>query len=252
MEQPQRSGIGSPSALSLPLSSRDRALVELVARFRQLSAGQIFLTLFAGCASKTPCDRALKRLCERRFLSRLARPVGGDGGGSSQYVYQLGRAGWRLLGQAGAYWAARSVNLHTLAVAQCYVALKQAEAAGSMGVLRFETEPECHRSVGTVHLTPDAYAEVGLATQRMKYSLFLEIDRGTEHANVIRGKCAHYWRAYQQWAGEHFPYVVFVVPDANRARDIRRVVTAGPEAALQMFHIYEAARLVEDIHRSLQ
>lgn len=122
-------------------------MVELVARFRQLSAGHVHAALFADCASKTPCDRALKRLCGRGYLARLIRPVGGDGGGSSQYVYQLGRAGWRLLGLQGTFWTARSVNLHSLAIADCFIQLRVAEQQGLLTVLLFDTEPRCHRGL---------------------------------------------------------------------------------------------------------
>ena len=251
MSQLSRSSIGVYDGPSV-LSPRDRALVELVARFRQLSAGHVQAALFADCTSKTPCDRALKRLCERGYLARLARPVGGDGGGSSQYVYQLGRAGWRLLGLQGTFWTARSVNLHSLAIADCFVRLRTAEQQGHLTVLRFDTEPTCHRRVGSIRLTPDAYAEVGFAERRVKFSFYLEIDRGTEKADVIRDKFVRYWHAYQQWDEEHFPYVVFVVPDAARLRDVARVVNTGPEAAHALFYIFEAASFVKDIHSNMQ
>lgn len=252
MSQPSTGGIGARRPLAPPLSERDRAVVDLVARFRQLSAGQVHAALFADCASKTPCDRALKRLCERGYLARLTRPTGGDGGGSNQFVYQLGRAGWRLAGISAAYWAPRSVNLHTLAIADCFVALKHAEHTGELAVLRFETEPDCHRTVGTVELTPDTYAEVGIAARRLKFSLYLEVDRGTEKAEVIRGKCARYWQAYQGWPDEHFPYVVFVVPDAQRRSEIARIVKGGPESAHNLFRVFELSSLPGDIHRNLQ
>ena len=69
---------------------RDVQVVELVGRFRLMTAEQIRSVVFPAQASKTPLDRALKRLTDAGYLTRLGRMVGGFGGGSGQYVYQLG------------------------------------------------------------------------------------------------------------------------------------------------------------------
>jgi hypothetical protein len=238
------SGIPSSGALRPPLSARDRGLVELAGRFHQLTAGQLSVLLFADHASKTPLDRCLKRLVERRYVARLTRPVGGDGGGSAQYVYQLGRAGWRLLGKPGDYWPFRAVNLHTLAVADCFVAVTQADRAGDCTLLGFEPEPGCHVTVGTALLTPDAYAEVGYRDDGVKVACWLEVDRGTEHREVIKEKCVRYWHAYQQWESDVFPSVVFVVPDEQRAAIIRQVIAGGPAEAQELFHVVTHVGLV--------
>lgn len=216
------------------LSARDRAVVELVGKFRQMTRGQIRASLFQALASPTPVDRTLKRLVERGYLARLARLVGGDRGGSAQYVYQLGRAGWKLLDRPGAYWAPRAVNLHALAVADCFVALKEAEQRGELEVISFTTELDCHEVVGQVRLTPDAYVE--LAVGGRKLISWLEVDRGTEHLGVIQEKCERYWKAFTsgQWDGV-FPYVLFIVPDEQRLRAIERVVQAGPVEAHEIF-----------------
>jgi hypothetical protein len=221
--------------LPVTLSPRDRSVVELVARFRQLTAEHIRAALFADVSSKTPCDRALKRLCERRYLVRLPRLVGGVGGGGQQGCYQLGRAGWRLLERSGSYWAARTVNAHTLAIADCYVALKQAERCGALALLGFETEPTCHRAVGGIQLTPDAYAEVGIPERRLKYRLWLEVDLDSEHSSVIRQKCLRYWQAYHEWPEATFPFVVFVARDHRRREQLARISAAGPEPARALF-----------------
>ncbi|WP_367133282.1 replication-relaxation family protein [Saccharothrix sp. HUAS TT1] len=216
------------------LSERDRAVVELVGRFRQLTTKQVRALNFADLASPTPADRTLKRLVERKYLARLERLLGGHRGGSAQYVYQLGRAGWKLVGREGAYWAPRAVNLHALAVADCFVALKDAERRGKLEVVTFTTEPDCHQIVGQVCLTPDAYIE--LAVHGQKLTSWLEVDRGTEHLGVIREKCERYWKAFNsgQWDGV-FPYVLFVVPDDRRTSAIQRVFRAGPAEAEQLF-----------------
>ncbi|MBP2322632.1 hypothetical protein JOF56_003017 [Kibdelosporangium banguiense] len=210
--------------------------MRLIGQFRQLTTSQIRALAFADMASKTPLDRTLKRLTERKYLVRLQRLVGGSYGGSGQYVYQLGRQGWKLLNKPGDYWAPRAVNLHTLAIADCLVALKRVEGSGLLEVVEFVTEPECHKTVGDQLLTPDAYVE--LNHRGNKLLSWLEIDRGTEHADKIQEKCVRYWKASVsgQWDG-YFPYVLFVVPDVHRQRAIERVIQSGPADAQALFNV---------------
>jgi hypothetical protein len=236
------------SDVEVALSARDREVVELVGRFRQLATHHIRTTLFAELSSPTPCDRTLKRLVERRYLGRLRRLVGGDHGGSGQFVYQLDRAGWKLLEQPGAFWAPRAVNLHALAVADCYAQLKHAERGGDVEVIQFTTEPECHVSVGNLLLTPDAYVELGNRERGIKQMYWLEVDRGTEHLGVIQEKCQRYWQAYQMWQGDYFPRVVFVVPDEGRRVAIERCARS---LLAEGEGLFEVALLLKSINISV-
>jgi hypothetical protein len=232
------------------LSPRDAQVVELVGRFRLLGAEQIRAVLFADLASKTPLDRALKRLTDAGYLARLGRMVGGYGGGSGQYVYQLGRMGWRHLGKGGGYRPLRVIDHHALQIAECFVLLKQLERGGELTVLGYEADPASRRTIGDILLTPDAYVEIGVAATRQKFAFWLEIDRDTENAEVIRGKCVRYWRAYQAWDDAVFPWVVFVVPDEARRREVARVIAGGPDDAQDLFRVCEFDTLAELIHRS--
>lgn len=235
-----------------PLSLRDRQVVELVGRFRLMTAEQIRLVVFGGLASKTPLDRALARLTADGYLARLARFVGGFGGGSGQYVYQLGRAGWRLTGRGGGFRPLRVVDVHTLTITECYVQLAALEQAGRLAVVGFTPEPASHVTVAGVPLTPDAYVELGEPVRRLKYRYWLEIDRDTENADTLRGKCVRYWKAYKAWTDDVFPYVVFVVPDERRRREIERVIAGGPAEAQALFQVYPLETLAEVIHRNMQ
>jgi hypothetical protein len=231
------------------LSARDRSVVELIGRFAHLTAGQLGPLLFDGQASKTPLDRTLKRLTERRYLARLVRPVGGDGGGSAQYVYQLGRAGWRLLAKSGEYWPFRAVNLHTLAIAECFVQVSVSAQIGQCALIKFEPEPSCHVEVEGIKLTPDAAVELGYRDRGVKVTAWLEVDRGTEHREVIKEKCVRYWHAYQRWQENVFPLVIFVVPDQQRQQVIEQVIINGPKDAQPLFYVCRALAVAEDIHR---
>jgi hypothetical protein len=233
------------------LSARDALVVELVGRFRLMGAEQIREVLFYGLSSKTPLDRALKRLTEAGYLARLGRMVGGFGGGSGQYVYQLGRAGWRYLGKGGGYRPLRVIDHHTLTIAECFVMLKRLERGGELAVLTYEADPASRRTVGDILLTPDTYAELGVLATRQKFAFWLEIDRDTENAEIIRGKCVRYWRAFQVWDGDVFPYIVFVVPDGLRRRELERVIAGGPDEAQDLFRVYELDTFSELIHRNL-
>jgi hypothetical protein len=178
--------------------------------------------------------------------------VGGFGGGSGQYVYQLGRAGWRLLGKGGGYRPLRIIDHHTLTITECFVILKRLERSGELAVLTYAADPASRQVVGEILLTPDAYTELGVAATRQKFAFWLEIDRDTENAEIIRGKCVRYWRAFQAWDGDVFPYIVFVVPDAARRRELERVIAGGPDEALQLFRVCELGSFGELIHRNLQ
>ncbi|SRR5581483_3531593 len=244
---------GRPRAITRDvLSPRDTQVVELVGRFRLFSAEGLGEVLFSDNKSKTPLDRALKRLTDAGYLARLGRMVGGFGGGSGQYVYQLGRAGWRLMGKGGGYRPLRVIDLHTLTIAECFVILKRLELGGQLTVITYTAEPGCHRTVGGVSLTPDAYVELGVSALNLKYSFWLEIDRDTENSETIKGKCSRYWRAFQSWDGEIFPYVLFVVPDAGRRRELERIISGGPDEAQALFRVHPLDSFGELIHRNLQ
>jgi hypothetical protein len=220
------------------LSARDAHVVEFIGSFRQVTTAQVQVVCFAGCRSRTPGDRALKRLTERRYLARLPRALGGTQGGSGQTVYQLGRAGHSYLERTGDCWASRVVNLHTLAITDCYASLKQAEHRGELQVLTFTTEPSCHLTVGGISLTPDARLTVVSYARGKKFHYFLEADRGMERREKIVDKMIRYWQTYHKWQSEAvFPRVLFVVPDARRVQEIERIIRAGPEAALPLFAV---------------
>src|SRR6266852_3271526 len=136
--------VGAPK-----LSARDRLIIQLVGQHKQLAARHLAALAFGLPHTHTSVKRVLARLVDQRYLARIPRLVGGDGGGSAQYVYQLGRQGYRFLGRDGRYIPARAVNEHTLAIADCRVLLSTTEPAKTLTILAFETEPTCHRLVGT-------------------------------------------------------------------------------------------------------
>jgi hypothetical protein len=137
-----------------------------------------------------------------------------------------------------------------LQIAECFVLLKRLERSGELTVISYDADPASRRTVGDILLTPDAYAELGVLATRQKFAFWLEIDRDTENAETIRGKCVRYWRAFQAWPGDVFPWVVFVVPDESRRRELERVIAGGPDEAQDLFRVYELESFAELIHRN--
>lgn len=98
------------------LAGRDRQIMQLIARFRQATSRQVHQLILSDTASRTPTDRALKRLADQKFLHRVERrTVGGARGGSGQFCYSLGRRGFYMFYE-GEFRPWRTVNYHALAI----------------------------------------------------------------------------------------------------------------------------------------
>jgi Replication-relaxation len=197
------------------LSARDVAVVRLVGWFGQLSSAHIAAAAFFESRSQTSCDRALARLTRSYCLQRIGRRAPGQKGGASPYVYQLGRQGWVLAQMAGNH-RRRSVNAHTLEMADAYIALLQAERAGCFQMPQVELE----RPIG--ELRADLAVNLVLPDGR-PVGFYLEVDRGFERPTVIEQKCRAYVRAWLASAAA-FPFVVFVVQEEWRRREIERCI----------------------------
>lgn len=182
----------------------------------------------------------LRRLDDQGVLFRLDRTVGGRKAGSAGFVYGVGLAGQRLLGERPRrLWTPRPSWLaHALASSHLYVSLRQAEAQRSLALERFEAEPICWRSFtlpggGTIAVKPDAF--VRLDVGEFTDSFFVELDMGTESPATLARKADVY--ADYRTAGieqtEHgvFPWVLWLVPDEQRAAVVHTVIDRQGEAA---------------------
>lgn len=218
---------------------RDRLIVQSLARFGQLGAGHLRTMHFCDLASNTPLDRALKRLLERKYIARIERRmVGGTGAGSGQYVYQLGSAGWTLVGRPGRYSPYRAVNYHTLAIADAYVELLHLQHRGKLQIITYETEPHSWRKIAGIELRPDLYVELRTLWNDERHDLWLEIDMGTERREKITAKAVDYYNADGSLPeGESIPLVVFLAPDVYRVRELRTWIERGPEDAQRLFMV---------------
>lgn len=220
-------------------NDRDRQIILSVARFEQLPTAHISALHFPDAKSLTRMYAALTRLVASRYLAVIApRPIGGNGTGSGQNVYQLGSAGWKLIGKEGRYWPFRTLNSHKLAIADAFIELKALERTGQIEIVTFESEPHSWRRVGDIELRPDLFVEIRKTWEDKIYSYWLEIDMGTERHAKITGKLIDYYNADGSLpidSAKPFPLVIFLAPDELRARELRRWISAGREDGQDLF-----------------
>ena len=222
------------------IDQRDAAVIQLVTRFRQLTASHIRELLFAHLASHTPCDRTLRRLVDQQFLMRLEfRRPGGSDGGSGHYVYQLGREGHKQY-RKGAFKPWSTINRHALAIADTYLALVRLERQGIISINGYTTEPNCHVQVGKHKLEPDLYISLNRLSSGQHRPLWLEVDRDTEHDTHIKKKLANYWHAYSEADASQFPEwpgVIWIALTDWRAKELRTTIAQGPKEAQKLFRV---------------
>ena len=251
--------------LDVRLTDRDREITKTVAKLRLVSGTQLERLFFAHGGmppSRARLTRgALARLTEMGLLTKLARTVGGARGGSGAYVFEIGAAGERLL----AYWRGEGLArtrpahepgqrfvAHTLAIAEMYVRLVEAERDQRIEVLAFETEPAAWRryvGIGSreIVLKPDAFVRIGNGDY--EDSWFLEVDLATESSVVLRRQCQAYLSYLQIGREQHdhgvFPRVLWTVPNRARGELLQRVIESLPGEAARLFVITLDACLVD-------
>jgi hypothetical protein len=223
------------------VSARDVEIIHLIARFNMLSSGHVNELLFQANTTNVPCNRVLGRLAKNKYLATIEkRMVGGTGGGSGQVCYQLGSKGWALVRREGRYWPFRSVNYHSLAIADAYVKLVRAEREGDIEIAGLSTEPDSWLTIAGADLRPDLLIEVAIPAKEMNVTLWLEVDQGTERQKQLKEKLARYWHAYQHATEADmkvFPVILFLVPDDERVKEINWLINSGPDEAKPLFRV---------------
>lgn len=239
--------------LSGELSGREREITEVVVRLRLASAKQVERLFFA--QTLDPASRArlarrtLARLTQHGLLGRLERRIGGVRAGAAGHVYFATAGAQRLV----AYWQGAGLRRprsryepngafvrHTLAVTESYVRLVEADRAGKVELLEFESEPRAWRAfVGPGGarqlLKPDAFVRLGVS-QDEEERAFLEIDCATESRAALTRKCHIYiaaWRAGIE--SDVFPRVVWITTTEQRARLLGEVCASLPAVAWKLF-----------------
>lgn len=239
----------------MTISPRDQAIVQVVVRFKQLSSKQIAELVFPNAPSRTTCDRALVRLVKAGTLARIERRlVGGSRGGSGQYCYQLGSQGWRQY-NVERYRPARTINNHSLAIADTYLVFKRLEVEQRLTLLGMSSEPDCWLKVGPYELKPDLFFDLVQHDDEDKPRvIWLEVDLGTEGQRHVKDKLLRYWNAYEHnkyqreqahdpTALAQFPWVLWVATDEPRVRELRWIISRIPEEARNRFRVTTMEKL---------
>jgi hypothetical protein len=228
---------------TVSISPRDRLILSFVGRFGQVTTKHIDARFFAGHKSRTSVKETVRRLTRNKLLARIEiRTVGGANGGSGQYVYQIGPAGWKAANMPGTYYAARSVKYHSLAIADVFI-----EIDARLNVTTFDTEPDSHERVNYVLLEPDLFVVLDL--EHVQRRAWLEIDLGTERPKQLREKMGRYYHA---WSGapdrwRPWPFVVWVVPDEKRRAELESLIKLEPAESQGMYRV----TLFEDVVETL-
>ena len=218
------------------LSQRDLDIVSTLKRVRVATGSQLQRLHYVDGTARSNARRTqrdLRRLVELSVLARFGRIVGGrDGGGSTQSVYVLDRAGQRLAagrGPAGGKRVERpwtpghSFVAHGIDVTEVFVSLTELERAGRLRLMSFAAEPECWRTylgkaAQATTLKPDALITVRMAGADADDLYYVEVDRGTHSAASLGRKLAMYCDYFERGGGEGdvFPRVLVLVPDNDR------------------------------------
>ena len=243
------------------LTERDGRILDDLESFRALTTRLIQRLHFPagvhGLHATVPtatrlANRVLLRLEAHGFIARIERRVGGPLRGSAATTWHLAAAGERRLrarrGDPSRRRYAgppRAVPAHPAAGAEFAVTARESELAGQLDILELDTEPSCWRPFQgpavAVTLKPDLFVVV--ANTDVEAHVFVEIDCGTEHLPAAIKKC----RVYQQYrqAGIEqsrsgvFPAVLWVTPDAERARKLRTALRREPGLPPDLFTICE-------------
>jgi protein involved in plasmid replication-relaxation len=240
------------------LAQRDWEVLNFVSACRLVSGKQLvrqfWQTGVHDDASARAGRRTLKRLASWRVLDPLpGRTVGGLRGGSQTIVYGVGVAGARLLARRGLFQKRlgtpgdRHVR-HTLAVTELVVALHEADRAGLLELIHWQTEPACWRGfIGAggsrIVLKPDLFVRIG-AGSVAEDRWMVEMDMATEASSTIRAKAQRhltYWRSGSEPVN---PRVLWVAPDQRRADQITETLRLLPAPANHLFAICPAHEVV--------
>jgi len=255
LRPPRRLSPHQLAAISLQLTDRDLQALRTVSRFRVMSGAQLGRLFWPEGSPRTSgrlARRGLNRLSQLDVLEPLVRRVGGERSGSASTTFAVGRAGQYILQSERAsgrrvrraYTPGARYLAHTLAVAQLFVDLVDAERQGLVEIATFSPEPECWRPYpgawgAGLTLKPDAYLK--LAVGDYEFSWFIEQDMATEAQTTIEGKARQYLDYYrtgvEQVERGVFPRVLWIVPNAAHAERVRETLERLPANAQRLFAV---------------
>jgi hypothetical protein len=144
---------------------------------------------------------------------------------------------------------------HALAVAEVHVCLVEADQGGRLELIERSAEPACWRSLGGIgsfasrQLKPDSF--VRFAVGDFEYSVFIELDNGTEGSRTIGRKLAAYAQYHRLGAEQErfgvFPRVQWLTTTPSRIGLIEAEIEQLPGRGRELFGVALVADAVEAI-----
>ena len=203
-----------PAALPI----RDRAVLRILHRAEAATAAQLTVLAYG---HRRIANRRLLRMWQAGLLERtaLARTVPY---GSGPYAYRLSDAARRRLGATHLHTRGSAYLRHTLDTVEVVTRLVAASSAGAPIVEGWLPE-SLARDLLPGDIRPDSLLVLrGPAGTGV---VWLEVDEGTQHQAVIRGKL----NAYRKCIDDARWQVLFVVMTAARLAWLRRTATVDPD-----------------------
>ncbi len=223
-------------SLSMQLTDRDVAIIELVARYRAVRADQVQLALFSpGAASR--CQRRLTLLVRNHYLDRLPRRQVSD-----PAVYILSRRstlGNRLVrARLGDELFRRHMTKfgslpHQLAINDLRVRVERSCRELGWELRQWLTAEGLLGRLPDKGLVPDAYFHL-LRADGSGLACFLELERASKSLAVVRSKLQRYASLYRHGRDETSQssrLVLFVFDEVFGTGRDRRPAMAAVEAA---------------------
>lgn len=231
--------------LERTLSSKELAILVTLDEVRLASATQLERLHFHGDTARNR-RRVLQSLADRGLIERLERDVGGRGSGSESYLYAQGIAGRRILHRETGQRVRRPTTpgapfiSHTLALTELFVRLREAERAGHVELVTFESEPRSWRKFAgpgsTLTCKPDAYVRTALG----EYidDRFIECDLGSEGPKAVNRQLEIYRRYWASGLEQNrrgvFPQVLWLVPNEHRYQWLVDLISRQPAETWQI------------------
>lgn len=224
----------------MKLLQRDVNLVRGVAEFGSMTTDQIFALYFYGMA-RTTCTRRLNILVENGTLSKVPVRLSLRDTGAPLGCFQIGKNSWRSFYTSNYRQVRDQMKLvHTLAIVDTFVAIKQAERAGQIDILNYAVEYEAWINLAGSDIRPDMFVDLGLVERKERVVQWVEVDNSSERYKHIKEKLDRYRHAYNhsdKYPLDIFPQVVFLANTAERARELRQMV--GRESMPDGFVVVE-------------
>lgn len=252
------------------LTPRSLAVIRCVAELRFVSGSQLSRMFgdeqLSGASRARASRRALNRLAALDCLVALPRRIGGGRSGSSDSVYRLGLAGQRIAIHYGWLSARRTRRSavpgslfidHAVAVAEVHTQLVEADRGERLELLERIAEPACWRSYAGIgnfassQLKPDSF--VRFAAQDYEYSVFIEVDMGTEGSRTIQRKLGSYVGYHRLGIEQErygvFPKVQWLTTTASRVDFLEAEIEQLPGSGRELFGVGLVDEAIEAIVR---